>query len=89
LDGSGYHRGLTAAELDQPSRILAVADVAEALSAERPYRRALAADEVLKIMRWEANRRLDGGALAALEQVLPEWSSEARDPGPAVQRGWK
>ena len=89
LDGSGYHRGLTAAQLDQPSRILAVADVAEALSAERPYRRALAADRVLDIMRREANRRLDGGALAALEQVLPERSSEERDPGPAVQRGWK
>ena len=71
LDGRGYHRGLTAAQLDQPSRILAVADVAEALSAERPYRPALGADEVLEIMRRDANRGLDGNALAALEQVLP------------------
>ena len=41
LDGSGYPDGLTAAELDLPDRILQVADVAEALSAERPYRAAL------------------------------------------------
>jgi HD-GYP domain-containing protein (c-di-GMP phosphodiesterase class II) len=45
--------------------------VAEALSAERPYRPALGADEVLEIMRRDANRGLDGNALAALEQVLP------------------
>jgi hypothetical protein len=60
LDGGGYHRGLTAAELDQPSRILAVAD------------------EVIGIMRRDAGRGLDSGALAALEQVLPAWSAEAR-----------
>jgi putative nucleotidyltransferase with HDIG domain len=75
LDGSGYHRGLTAAELDQPSRILAVADVAEAFSADRPYRGALSADEVLRIVRRDANRALDPDVVAALEQVLPAWSS--------------
>ena len=83
LDGSGYHQGLTAAELDQPSRILAVADVAEALSATRPYRGALSADEVLKIVRRDANRTLDADAVAALEQVLPTWSSGGSDQPPA------
>jgi len=74
LDGSGYHRGLSAAELDRPSRILAVADVAEALSADRPYRPALGPEEVLEIMRRDADRALDGDAVTALEHVLPEWS---------------
>jgi len=83
LDGSGYHQGLTAAELDQPSRILAVADVAEALSATRPYRGALSADEVLKSVRRDANRTLDADAVAALEQVLPTWSSGGSDQPPA------
>ena len=71
LDGSGYYRGLTAEELDQPSRILAVADVAEALSADRPYRAALTPDEVLVIMRPDVNRGLDPDALEALREVLP------------------
>ena len=75
LDGSGYHRGLVAEQLDRPSRILAVADVAEALSANRPYRSALGPDEVLGIMRADADRALDHDALAALEQVLPVWST--------------
>jgi putative nucleotidyltransferase with HDIG domain len=71
LDGSGYFARLTAGELDLPSRILAVADVAEALSAWRPYRPAQGSDEVLAIMERDAGRKLDADAFAALEQVLP------------------
>jgi putative nucleotidyltransferase with HDIG domain len=72
LDGTGYFAGLTAHELDLPSRILAVADVAEALSAERPYRPALGPDEVLRIMRRDAGRKLDAEAFSALEDALPD-----------------
>ncbi|MEA2268374.1 MAG: hypothetical protein QOC64_984 [Solirubrobacteraceae bacterium] len=71
LDGSGYGRGRTAVALDPLSRTLAVADVAEALSAERPYRPALPAGEVLAIMRRDAGRKLDADAFAALEGYLP------------------
>jgi HD-GYP domain-containing protein (c-di-GMP phosphodiesterase class II) len=78
LDGSGYFAGLSARELDMPSRIVAIADVAEALNSERPYRRALGADEVLDIMRHDAGRKLDADAFAALEQVLPDLASAAR-----------
>ena len=42
LDGSGYPHGLDADDLTLPMRVLAVADVYEALTAERPYRHALA-----------------------------------------------
>ena len=77
LDGTGYHRGLTADQLDAPARILAVADVAEALSADRPYRASLPPDEVLAIIGDQAGRRLDADAVAALAQVLPEWSARA------------
>ena len=48
LDGSGYYFGFDGTQLDLPARVLAVADVAEALSAERPYREALGPDEVLR-----------------------------------------
>ena len=50
LDGSGYHLGLRAEQLDSLARILAVADVCEALSAERPYRKAMGVEEVFGIM---------------------------------------
>ncbi len=88
LDGSGYHRGLRATELDQPSRILAVADVAEALSADRPYRPALGPGEVLGIMRRDADRALDGDAFTALEHVLPEWSSRTHGRAAPAERAW-
>ena len=71
LDGSGYPDGLTADELDLPARILQVADVAEALSAERPYRAALPVDEVLSIIGRDAGERLDAGCFAALAAWLP------------------
>lgn len=80
LDGSGYFAGLTARELDPPSRILAVADVAEALSADRPYRPALSPDEVLEIMHRDAGRALDPDAFAALRQVLPAWTPAVVEP---------
>jgi putative nucleotidyltransferase with HDIG domain len=41
LDGRGYHRGLREADLALPARVLAVADIYEALTAERPYRAAM------------------------------------------------
>ena len=43
LDGGGYHLGLTGDQLNRDARILAVADVCEALTAERPYRARAAA----------------------------------------------
>ncbi len=70
LDGSGYPRGLTAAELTMPMRVLAVADVYEALTAERPYRPPYAGERALEIMRIDVPGRLDGDAFAALEQLL-------------------
>jgi len=51
LDGRGYFRGLTGEQLGWMPRILAVADVFEALTADRPYRSGLDTDEALGIMR--------------------------------------
>jgi HD-GYP domain-containing protein (c-di-GMP phosphodiesterase class II) len=70
LDGSGYPRGLTADELTMPMRVLAIADVYEALTSERPYRSACSPDRALEIMRSEVPRRLDHDAFAALETFV-------------------
>ena len=51
LTGSGYPRGLTAAELSIPARIVAIADVFEALTAsDRPYKRAKKLSESVRIL---------------------------------------
>lgn len=51
IDGSGYPRGLTGAQLSLQARILAIADIFEALTAaDRPYRRPNTLTQALKIM---------------------------------------
>ena len=69
LDGRGYHLGLTAAQLSPAARVLAVADVAEALSADRPYRAGLAPDAVLEIIGRDAGTALDADAYVALREA--------------------
>jgi HD-GYP domain-containing protein (c-di-GMP phosphodiesterase class II) len=67
LDGSGYPHGWTAEELTQPMRVLAVADVYEALTADRPYRPAWSSEDALAIIRLDVPRRLDHDAFDALD----------------------
>lgn len=68
MDGKGYFRGLDAARLPTLSRVLAVADIYEALSAKRPYRADLCAEDVAAILHKSA---LNGGVCPqALEALL-------------------
>ncbi len=56
LDGSGYPRRLTAKQLSIPERIMAVADIFEALTAaDRPYKKAKTLNTCIKIMSFMRN----------------------------------
>jgi putative nucleotidyltransferase with HDIG domain len=70
IDGRGYHLGLAAGELPLPARILTVADIFEALSAARPYRPAVPQEQVLEIMRRDANVAICPMAFSALRTWL-------------------
>ncbi|MCG2771646.1 MAG: HD domain-containing protein [Desulfobacterales bacterium] len=48
LDGSGYPQGLKGSDILQEAKILAVADVMEAMSSHRPYRPALGIEAALE-----------------------------------------
>jgi len=74
LDGGGYPRGMTADQLTMPMRLLAVADVYEALTSDRPYRAAMTSAQALGIIRAESPHRLDDDAVAALAGLV-------HDPG--------
>nr|WP_274620566.1 HD domain-containing phosphohydrolase [Colwellia maritima] len=51
LDGKGYPRGLVKAQMSVPARLMAIADIFEALSAsDRPYKSAKPVSECLSIM---------------------------------------
>ncbi|MGD1049883.1 MAG: HD domain-containing phosphohydrolase [Solirubrobacteraceae bacterium] len=80
LDGSGYPRALAGAELDLPMRVLAVADVYEALTADRPYRGPLGVEQALAIIDRDVPHRLDADVLAALRIHLGANSAFAERP---------
>jgi HD-GYP domain-containing protein (c-di-GMP phosphodiesterase class II) len=66
LDGSGYPYGLKAEAIPIEARIVAVADTYDALTSDRPYRKAASHVEAKRVMREEAGVRLDANAVAAL-----------------------
>jgi putative nucleotidyltransferase with HDIG domain len=67
LNGRGYWRGLGADQLDLEMRILAVADVFDALSAARPYREALPLAKVFEIL--ENDEGLDARVVSGLKEI--------------------
>jgi putative nucleotidyltransferase with HDIG domain len=68
LDGTGYFRGYDEERLSLPARILAVADIYDALAAKRPYRDAMPLERVLNIMEDDSPRALDADCVTALKE---------------------
>jgi response regulator RpfG family c-di-GMP phosphodiesterase len=84
LDGSGYHRGATAAHLPMPARVLAAADTLHALRSARPHRAALPPERAAWVLRQEARAgRLDPDAVTA---VLAEGAATVRRTGGLTDR---
>jgi putative nucleotidyltransferase with HDIG domain len=81
LDGKGYPRGLTAAELSLPVRILNVCDVYDALVSDRVYRNAWTAERAFELLRSESGDAFDPECVEALSRVLgcqkdPDWVAD-------------
>lgn len=70
LDGTGYHRGITGKDLTPISRILAVADIFDALSQDRPYRPAMSMEEVFAILKKESGEKLCARCVDALDDLV-------------------
>lgn len=71
LDGSGYPFGLSAQQLDDPSRILAVADMYTAMTENRPYRQGMDKGVALSILHEEVSKnKLAGNIVALLESNI-------------------
>jgi len=73
IDGSGYPRGLKGADIPLESRIVAVADVFDALTSRRPYKAAWNTAEAMAALNADAaNHKLDARCVAALAECMPE-----------------
>jgi HD-GYP domain-containing protein (c-di-GMP phosphodiesterase class II) len=72
LDGSGYPDGLSGEAISLEARILAVADVVEAMASHRPYRPALGLDTALDQIEAERGTRLDAEVVDACLALFRE-----------------
>jgi PAS domain S-box-containing protein len=71
-DGSGYPEGLSGDAILPEARILAVADVVEAMASHRPYRAALGIEVALDEVRSGAGTRYEAVAVEACERVFED-----------------
>jgi HD-GYP domain-containing protein (c-di-GMP phosphodiesterase class II) len=72
LDSSGYPGGLRGEEICLPARIVAVADVVEAMSHRRPYREALGVEQALAEIRAGGGTLYDHDVVATCLQLFDE-----------------
>jgi HD-GYP domain-containing protein (c-di-GMP phosphodiesterase class II) len=70
LDGSGYPSGLKGGQISLIGRIVAVADVYDAMTSDRPYRKALDRDSVLRYLKENAGKQFDVDCVEALDRIL-------------------
>jgi PAS domain S-box-containing protein len=72
LDGSGYPDGVQEADLEAETKILAVADVVEAVTSHRPYRPGLGLDKARQILLADRADKLDAAAVDAGVALIDE-----------------
>lgn len=72
LDGTGYPHGTLANDIPLDTRIITVADIFDAITADRPYRGPIPVKKALEIMDAECGKAIDGDCLDALKNRLPQ-----------------
>ncbi len=71
-DGAGYPRGLRGEEIPLGARILAVADVYEAVTSDRPYHKAISKQDAIKILKDGAGTQFDANIVDVFLDVIGE-----------------
>ncbi len=71
-DGTGYPQGLAGADIPQSGRIVAVADVFDALTSERVYKRAWPVEDAVAYMREQAGAHFDPELVGHFLDLLPQ-----------------
>jgi HD superfamily phosphodiesterase len=71
-DGTGYPRGLKGEEIPIEARIVAVADVFDALTSRRPYKEPYEIDRAVEIIEKDSGKHFDPKVVQAFKRALPE-----------------
>ncbi|MGH9354418.1 MAG: HD domain-containing phosphohydrolase [Terriglobia bacterium] len=81
-DGRGYPRGLKDGEIVLGSRIFAVADTLDAMTSDRPYRKALPLEDAIREIREEAGGQFDPGVVRVFLSIPETTWLEVREASP-------
>jgi putative nucleotidyltransferase with HDIG domain len=84
LDGSGYPDGLVGDGIPLGARIVAVADVYDALTSARPYRAGFTREQAIERIHRESGRTLDPVVVSCLVEALAAPPTHAKDNGTAT-----
>ena len=79
FDGSGYPQGLAGEDIPLPARIVAVADVFDALTSNRPYKRAWSFQDALNYIQTESGKHFDPACVRAFELRIDAVATIMRD----------
>jgi putative two-component system response regulator len=71
-DGSGYPQGLAGEDIPLSARIVALADVFDALTSERPYKKAWSVEDTVALIQEQSGRHFDPALVELLPQCLPK-----------------
>ena len=72
-DGSGYPHGLAGEDIPHAARIIAIADVFDALTSTRPYKPAWPVEKAVALIVEQSGRHFDPALVAHFQQQLPEF----------------
>jgi putative two-component system response regulator len=84
-DGSGYPRGLKGADIPLQGRIMAIADVYDALITVRPYKKSLSASEAEQIILDGREKHFDPLLIEIFKMVAPQFAQIAEGYNKAFQ----
>ncbi len=71
-NGSGYPKGLSGTEIPLEARIVAIADVFDALTSERPYKKAWSVEDTINLIQSEKGKHFDPELVDAFIEILPK-----------------
>jgi putative two-component system response regulator len=71
-DGTGYHRGLKGEEIPLVGRITSIADVFDALTSVRPYKKAWPVQDAVTLIQREAGTSFDPELVKKFVAILPQ-----------------
>lgn len=83
-NGEGYPKGLSGDDIPLAARIMAIADVFDALVSERPYKKAFCLEEAFSIIASESGNHFDPKVNNAFLKIKDEITSLYEEIGPAI-----